>query len=83
MIITEVNTHLMVLDFKFKIGSMPFLKASGLFINIKTDEDIDGWGLAHWNLSNAGAKLLVDEAIAKLIVKKDPFMVEDIYHLLN
>jgi D-galactarolactone cycloisomerase len=82
MIITEVNTHLMVLDFKFKIGSMPFLKASGLFINIKTDEDIDGWGLAHWNLSNAGAKLLVDEAIAKLIVKKDPFMVEDIYHTI-
>jgi len=82
MIITEVKTYLMVLDFTFKIGAMPAFKASGLFINIKTDEDIEGWGLAHWNLSNAGAQKLVDDFIGRLLIKEDPFMVERIYHTL-
>jgi D-galactarolactone cycloisomerase len=82
MIITEVKTHLMVLDFTFKIGAMPAFKASGLFVNIKTDEDIEGWGLAHWNLSNAGAQKLIDDFIGRLLIKEDPFMVEKIYHTL-
>jgi L-alanine-DL-glutamate epimerase-like enolase superfamily enzyme len=82
MIITEVKTYLMVLDFKFKIGAMPTIKASGLFVNIKTDEDIDGWGLAHWNLSNAGAQKLIDDFIGRLLINEDPFMVEKIYHTL-
>jgi L-alanine-DL-glutamate epimerase-like enolase superfamily enzyme len=82
MIITEVNTYLMILDFKIKIGAMPALKVSSLIIKIQTDEDVEGWGLAHWNLSNAGAKKLVDESLSRLLIRKDPFMVEEIYHLI-
>ncbi len=80
MIITEVKTYLLELDFKIKIGSMPLFKATGLYINLKTDEGIDGWALAHWNLSNAAQKKFIEEALSKLVIRKDPFMVEDIFH---
>ena len=41
MIITDVQTYVLPLDFKFKLGAMPPFKATGLYINIKTDEDIE------------------------------------------
>ena len=41
MIITDVKTYLLELDFKIKIGSMPRFKATGLYTNIITDEGID------------------------------------------
>jgi len=80
MKITEVKTYVLELDFRFRIGAMPPLQASGLFINIKTDESIDGWGLAHWNLSNNAQKIFIDEALSQILINKDPFMVEEIYH---
>ncbi|MHA1687724.1 MAG: mandelate racemase/muconate lactonizing enzyme family protein [Promethearchaeota archaeon] len=80
MKITEVRCHLLELDFKIKIGSMPRFKATGLYTNIKTDEDIDGWGLSHWNLSNLAQKIFVEEALTKLLVNKDPFMTEQIFN---
>ncbi len=80
MKITEVKAHLLELDFKIKIGSMPRFKATGLYINIKTDENIDGWGLSHWNLSNLAQKVFVEEALGKLLVNKDPFMTEQIFN---
>ncbi len=80
MIITDVKTYLLELDFKIKIGSMPRFKASGLYTNLKTDEGIDGWALSHWNLSNLAQKHFIDEALKKLVLKKDPFMVEEIFH---
>ncbi len=79
MKITEIKTYVLSLDFRFKIGAMPPLQASGLFINLKTDENIDGWGLSHWNLSNNAQKVFIDEALSKLVINKDPFMVEEIY----
>jgi L-alanine-DL-glutamate epimerase-like enolase superfamily enzyme len=82
MKITEINTHLLELDFKIKIGSMPRFKATGLYINIKTDEGIDGWGLSHWNLSNAAQKKFIDEALKRLLINKDPFMTEEIFHTI-
>ncbi len=82
MKITDIKTHLLELDFKIKIGSMPRFKATGLYINIKTDENIDGWGLSHWNLSNAAQKQFVDEALSRLILNKDPFMTEEIFHTI-
>lgn len=80
MRITDVKTFVLGLDFRFRIGAMPPIQASGVFINIKTDEDIDGWGLAHWNLSNNAQKVFIDEALSRLLINKDPFMVEEIYH---
>ena len=80
MIITDVKTYLLELDFKFKIGSMPRIKASGLYTNIITDEGIDGWALSHWNLSNLAQKQFIEEGLKRLVVKKDPFMVEEIFH---
>ncbi len=82
MIITDVQTHVLQLDFKIKIGAMPSLKATGLYVNIKTDEGIDGWGLSHWNLSNSAQKRFIDEALKPLLLKKDPFMIEDIFHTI-
>ncbi|MHA1195988.1 MAG: mandelate racemase/muconate lactonizing enzyme family protein [Promethearchaeota archaeon] len=82
MIITDVKTYLLQLDFKIKIGSMPALKATGLYVNIKTDEGIDGWGLSHWNLSNTAQKQFIDEALRRLLLKKDPFMTEEIYNTI-
>ena len=82
MIITDVKTYVLSLDFTFKLGAMPPFKATGLYINIKTDEDIEGWALAHWNLSNAAQKIFIDEALRRFLINKDPFMVEDIYHML-
>ena len=82
MQITDVRTYLLQLDFKLKIGSMPPLKANGLYVNIKTDEDIEGWALSHWNLSNAAQKQFIDEALSRLLIKKDPFMVEEIYNTI-
>ncbi len=82
MQITDVKTYILQLDFKIKIGSMPRLQASGLYTNIKTDEGIDGWALSHWNLSNLAQKHFVDEALRKMVLKKDPFMVEEIFHEL-
>ena len=82
MKITELKTYVLILDFKFKIGAMPPLQASGVLINIKTDEDIDGWGLAHFNLSNNAQKVFIDEALSRILINKDPFMVEDIYNLI-
>ena len=80
MIITEVNTYLVRLDFKIKIGSMPRFNADGLYINLKTDEGIDGWALSHWNLSNAAQKVFFDEVLRKFLLKKDPFMTEAIFN---
>jgi len=80
MIITDVKTHLVELDFKIKIGSMPRFKASGLYTQIITDEGIDGWALSHWNLSNAAQKRFIDDALTKLLLKRDPFMTDDIYN---
>ncbi|TFG27385.1 MAG: mandelate racemase/muconate lactonizing enzyme family protein [Promethearchaeota archaeon] len=80
MKITDVKTYLLELDFKIKIGSMPRFKATGLYTNIITDEGIDGWALSHWNLSNLAQKQFIEEAIKGLVLKKDPFMVEEIFH---
>jgi len=80
MIITEVKTYLLQLDFKIKIGSMPRFQASGLYTNLITDEGIDGWALSHWNLSNRAQQQFIEEALKKLVKGKDPFMVEEIYH---
>ena len=82
MKIKEVKTHLLELDFKIKIGSMPRFKATGLYINLITDEGIEGWGLSHWNLSNLAHKVFVDEVLSKLLLKKDPFMTEDIFQTI-
>ncbi len=80
MQITDVKTYVLKLDFKVKIGSMPRLQASGLYTNLKTDEDIEGWALTHWNLSNLAQKQFIDEALKRLVLNKDPFMVEKIFH---
>ena len=80
MIITDVKTYLLQLDFKIKIGSMPRFQASGLYTNLITDEGINGWALSHWNLSNRAQQQFIEEALKKLVLKKDPFMVEEIYH---
>jgi len=82
MKITEIKTHLLELNFKIKIGSMPRFKATGLYINIKTDDGIDGWGLSHWNLSNAAQKQFIDEALSRLLINEDPFMTENIFHTI-
>jgi len=82
MQITDVKTYILQLDFKIKIGSMPRLQASGLYTNLKTDEGIDGWALSHWNLSNLAQKHFIDNALKKMVLKKDPFMVEEIFHEL-
>ena len=87
MIITDVKSHLIELDFKIKIGSMPRFKASGLYTQIITDEGIEGWALSHWNLSNMAQKQFIDDALTKILLKKDPFMTDeiynDIYHMSN
>lgn len=75
-----MKTYLLELDFKIKIGSMPRFKATGLYINILTDEGIDGWALSHWNLSNAAQKVFIEEVFKKMLIHKDPFMTEDIFH---
>jgi L-alanine-DL-glutamate epimerase-like enolase superfamily enzyme len=80
MKITDIKTFLLELDFKIKIGSMPRFKATGLYTNVITDEGIDGWALSHWNLSNLAQKQFVEEALKGLVLKKDPFMVEEIFH---
>ncbi len=82
MEITDVKTHLLELDFKIKIGSMPRFKATGLYINILTDEGIDGWALSHWNLSNAAQKTFIEEALKRLLIRKDPFMTEEIFQTI-
>ncbi|MEJ2252338.1 MAG: mandelate racemase/muconate lactonizing enzyme family protein [Candidatus Lokiarchaeota archaeon] len=82
MLITDVKTYLLELNFKIKIGSMPRFKATGLYINIKTDENIDGWALSHWNLSNAAQKKFIDESLSRLIANKDPFMTEEIFNTI-
>ncbi len=79
MIITDVKTYVLKLDFKLKLGSMPAFNVTGLYLNIKTDEDVEGWALSHWNLSNLGQKMLIDESLKHLLIRKDPFMVEDIF----
>lgn len=80
MQITDIKTYVLKMDFKVKIGSMPRLQASGLYTNIKTDEGIEGWALSHWNLSNLAQKQFIDEALKRLVLNKDPFMVEEIFH---
>ncbi|MFW9971253.1 MAG: mandelate racemase/muconate lactonizing enzyme family protein [Candidatus Odinarchaeota archaeon] len=80
MFITDVKTYLLELDFKIKIGSMPRFKATGLYTNIITDEGIDGWALSHWNLSDLAQKQFIDEALKRLVIRKDPFMTEEIFH---
>jgi L-alanine-DL-glutamate epimerase-like enolase superfamily enzyme len=83
MIITEVNTYVVQLnEMTFKLGAMPKLKASGLYINVKTDEGFEGWSVVHWPLSNKALKTLVDDSLRKLVLKKDPFMTEEIYTAL-
>ena len=82
MEITDVKTHLLELDFKIKIGSMPRFKVTGLYINILTDEGIDGWALSHWNLSNAAQKIFIEEALKRLLIRKDPFMTEEIFNTI-
>jgi len=87
MQITDIKTHLVQLNFSIKIGSMPRFKASGLYTQIITDEDIEGWALSHWNLSNLAQKQFIDDALSKLLINKDPFMTDaiynEIYHVTN
>ena len=83
MKITDVKTYYLTLDFKFRIGAMPPLEASGLYIHIKTDEDIEGWCVSHFNLSNRAQKVFIDEALRRLLIGKDPFMVEEIFHEIS
>ncbi len=80
MIITDVKTHVIQPDFKIKIGSMPRFKASGLYIQIITDEGINGWALSHWNLSNMAQKQFIDEALKRFLINRDPFLTDDIYN---
>lgn len=78
MKITAVKTHLLQLEaLTIKIGSMPRFKATGLLTQVQTDAGIDGWSLVHWNLSNKALKVFLDEALAKVVRKKDPFMIEE------
>ncbi len=80
MIVTEVNTYVTQLEaLTIKIGSMPRFKASGLYLQLKTDEGLEGWSLVHWNLSNNALKTFIDEALSKLLLKRDPFMREQIF----
>jgi D-galactarolactone cycloisomerase len=80
MIITDLKTHLLQLDFKIKIGSMPRFQASGVYVQLITDEGIEGWALSHWTLSSKAQKQFIEDALKRLVVKKDPFMIEEIYH---
>ncbi len=87
MQIIEVKTHLIELGVSVRIGSMPKFKNSGLYIQIITDEGIDGWGLVHWSPSTWAPKRMIDDFIGKMLLKKDPFMADaiynDIYHYTN
>ena len=80
MQIVEVKTHLIDLGISVRIGSMPKFKNTGLYIQIITDEGMDGWGLIHWSPSTWAPKRMIDDFIGKLLLKKDPFMADAIYN---
>ncbi|MCP4762753.1 MAG: mandelate racemase/muconate lactonizing enzyme family protein [archaeon] len=87
MQIVEVKTHIIDLGISVRIGSMPTFRNTGLYIQIITDEGIDGWGLVHWSPSIMSPKHFVDDFLEKMLLKKDPFMADaiynDIYHITN
>ncbi|MGQ9720546.1 MAG: mandelate racemase/muconate lactonizing enzyme family protein [Candidatus Jordarchaeum sp.] len=77
--ITEVKAEIIRLPFSIKIGSMPRINASGTLVTIKTDEDIEGYGLSHFSLSDEVQVDFIEGALSKLLKKKDPFMLENIW----
>lgn len=77
--ITEVKAEVIRLPFSIKIGSMPRISASGTLVTIKTDEDIEGYGLSHFSLSDESQVNFIEGTIAKVLKKKDPFMIENIW----
>ncbi len=83
MKIVDVKTHLIYLGEGLKIGSMPPMKNSGVFIQIITDEGIEGWGVSHFASSGMALKILLDEYFKGYLPGKDPFMVDMIFDEIN
>ena len=80
MQIVEVKTHLIDVGVNIRIGSALRFRNAGLYIQIITDEGVDGWGLVHWAPSNWAPKRMIDDYIRKMLLKKDPFMSDSIFH---
>ncbi len=80
MQIVDVKTHLIDLGIRVRIGSMPKFKNTGLYIQIITDEGIEGWGLVHWSPSTFAPKRMIEDYVVKMLLKKDPFMSDAIFH---
>jgi len=79
MKVTEVKAEVIRLPFSIKIGSMPRISSSGTLVTVKTDEGIEGYGLSHFSLSDEAQVKFIEGALAKLVVGKDPFMIEKIW----
>ncbi|MEM3563986.1 MAG: mandelate racemase/muconate lactonizing enzyme family protein [Candidatus Jordarchaeaceae archaeon] len=79
MKVTEVKAEVLRLPFSIKIGSMPRINASGTLVTVKTDEGIEGYGLSHFSLSDEVQVKFIEGALSKMVVGKDPFMIEDIW----
>jgi L-alanine-DL-glutamate epimerase-like enolase superfamily enzyme len=77
--VTEVKAEVIRLPFTIKIGSMPRISSSGTLVTVKTDEGIEGYGLSHFSLSDEAQVKFIEGALAKIVVGKDPFMLENIW----
>ncbi len=75
------------LPFSIKIGAMPRIPASGTLVEVETDDGIVGYSMTHLPVSDRALARYIEDVLAKIVVGKDPFMVEaiwrDMYNTCN
>ncbi|MEM4446985.1 MAG: mandelate racemase/muconate lactonizing enzyme family protein [Nitrososphaerota archaeon] len=87
MIVKSVKATVIRLPFSIKIGAMPRFNASGTLVEVETDEGIVGYSMTHFPFSDRSLARYIEEVLSKIVVGKDPFMIEaiwrDMYNTCN
>lgn len=79
MVIKSVKATVIKLPFSIKIGAMPRIPASGTLVEVETDDGVVGYSMTHFPLSDRALARYIEDVLGKIVVGKDPFMVEEIW----
>ncbi|MEM0203166.1 MAG: mandelate racemase/muconate lactonizing enzyme family protein [Archaeoglobaceae archaeon] len=82
MEIKSVKAMVLKLPFSIKIGAMPEIPASGTLVEVETDDGTVGYSMTHFPLSDRALAKYIEEVLAKIVIGKDPFMVEEIWRAM-
>ncbi|MFN3383835.1 MAG: mandelate racemase/muconate lactonizing enzyme family protein [Archaeoglobaceae archaeon] len=82
MEIKSVRARVVKLPFSIKIGAMPEIPASGTLVEVETDDGTVGYSMTHFPLSDKALAKYIEDVIAKIVIGRDPFMIEEIWRAI-